>query len=178
MWTGLLLKENKPQTSWERQNREKIWGLPFAGYFLRPLNNDFSPLTNQISIIFCLWKWNNQHVTSVGEIKIWVSDRIRTYDLPKTGRALCPLSYGELMESEAILLGSYLTRVLHTARISNDEIVLYDERMRDGEFQAWLFAASFECHCFISLHFYLITFSKNNAKIIPVQNNFLNKYIF
>ena len=29
-------------------------------------------------------------------IKIW------TYDLPNTGRALYPLSYGELMESKAI----------------------------------------------------------------------------
>ena len=28
-----------------------------------------------------MWKWNNQHVT------IWVTDRIRTYDLPNTGRA-------------------------------------------------------------------------------------------
>ena len=27
------------------------------------------------------WKWNNQHVT------IWVTDRIRTYDLPNTGWA-------------------------------------------------------------------------------------------
>ena len=25
-----------------------------------------------------MWKWNNQHVT------IWVTDRIRTYDLPNT----------------------------------------------------------------------------------------------
>ena len=28
--------------------------------------------------------------------------------------------------------GSYMTRVLHTARISNVEIVLYGERMKDG----------------------------------------------
>ena len=28
--------------------------------------------------------------------------------------------------------GSYLTRVLHTARISNVEIVLFGERMKDG----------------------------------------------
>ena len=32
------------------------------------------------------------------------------------------------------ILGSYLTRVLHTAWISNIEIVLYSERMKDGEF--------------------------------------------
>ena len=34
--------------------------------------------------------------------KIWVPDRVGTYDLPNTERALYPLSYGELMESEAI----------------------------------------------------------------------------
>ena len=32
------------------------------------------------------------------------------------------------------ILGSYLTRALHTARISN--VVLYDERMKDGGFKA------------------------------------------
>ena len=50
-------------------------------------------------------------------------------DLPNIGWALYPLSYGELMES---VQGSYVTRVLHTARISNVEIVLYGERMKDG----------------------------------------------
>ena len=50
-------------------------------------------------------------------------------DLPNIGRALYPLSYGELMES---VQGSYVKRVLHTARISNVEIVLYGERMKDG----------------------------------------------
>ena len=34
------------------------------------------------------------------------------------------LSYGELMESEAIILGSYLTHILHTARISNVDVAL------------------------------------------------------
>ena len=34
--------------------------------------------------------------------KIWIPDRIWTYDLPNTGRGLYPLSYIELMESEAI----------------------------------------------------------------------------
>ena len=32
------------------------------------------------------------------------------------------------------IVGSYLTRVLHTARISNVEIVWYGERMKDGKF--------------------------------------------
>ena len=51
-----------------------------------------------------------------------------------------------------------MTRVLHTARISNVEIVLHDERMRGGE------SSNHVC--------------KSSAKIIPVQNNFLNKHIF
>ena len=35
--------------------------------------------------------------------KIWVPNRIRTYDFPNTGQVpLYSLSYGELMESEAI----------------------------------------------------------------------------
>ena len=47
------------------------------------------------------------------------------------------LSYRELMESEAIhILGSYLTRALHIARISNVNVVLCDERMKDGKFWA------------------------------------------
>ena len=36
------------------------------------------------------------------EKKIWVSEGIKTYDLPNTGWALYPLSYRELKESEAI----------------------------------------------------------------------------
>ena len=44
------------------------------------------------------------------------------------------LSYGELMESEAIILGSYLTCILHTARINNVDISLCGERMKDGKF--------------------------------------------
>ena len=40
--------------------------------------------------------------------KIWDSDRIRTYDLPNTGRALfVHFSYEELMESDAIYIYSY-----------------------------------------------------------------------
>ena len=47
------------------------------------------------------------------------------------------LSYRELMESEAIhnfILGSYWTRALHIAGISNVNVVLCDERMKDGKF--------------------------------------------
>ena len=68
--------------------------------------------------------------------KIWDPDRIRTYDLPNTGRALfIHLSYEELIESEAIyILGSYLTGVLHTARISNVDVVPCGDRMKDGKF--------------------------------------------
>ena len=36
------------------------------------------------------------------------------------------------------ILGSYLTRVLHAARISNVEVVLYGEWMKDGKFKLFL----------------------------------------
>ena len=35
----------------------------------------------------------------------------------------------------SMIVGSYLTPVLHTARISNVEITLYGERMTDGKQQ-------------------------------------------
>ena len=35
-----------------------------------------------------------------------------------------------------IILGSYLTSILHTARITNVKIVLYGERIKDGKFYA------------------------------------------
>ena len=38
------------------------------------------------------------------------------------------------MESDAIILGSYLTGVLHTARIRNVDVALCGERMKDGKF--------------------------------------------
>ena len=38
------------------------------------------------------------------------------------------------MESEDIRLGSYLTGVLHTARIRNVDVALCGERMKDGKF--------------------------------------------
>ena len=66
--------------------------------------------------------------------KLWVPDRIRTYDLPNTKRALYPLERQRTHGEQGHILGLYLTRVLHTARISNVEIVLYDERMKGDEF--------------------------------------------
>ena len=51
-----------------------------------------------------MWKWINHHVTSVGQKKkIWVPDRIRTYDLTKHwASALSTWATEEFMESEAI----------------------------------------------------------------------------
>ena len=68
--------------------------------------------------------------------KIWVPNRIQTYDLPNTGRVLYPLELWRTHGEWGHILGSYLTCVLHTARISNVEIVMYDERMKDGKFEA------------------------------------------
>ena len=42
-----------------------------------------------LSSVKQMWKWNNQHVTSVGQRRsLSQSDRIWTYDLPNIGRAL------------------------------------------------------------------------------------------
>ena len=63
--------------------------------------------------------------------KIWVPDRIRTYDLPNTGEALYPLELRRTHRERGHILGSFLTRVLHTARISNVDVALCGERMKD-----------------------------------------------
>ena len=49
--------------------------------------------------------------------KIWVPDRIGTYDLPNTGRALYPLELRRINGERGHILGSYFKRVLHTTRI-------------------------------------------------------------
>ena len=56
---------------------------------------------------------------------------IRTNDLPNNRRTLYPLSYGEPHGERGHVLGSYLTRFLHTAWISNVDVLLCDERMKD-----------------------------------------------
>ena len=59
--------------------------------------------------------------------KIWVPDGIWTYDLPNfVGRvgAPCPLELRGTHGEWGHILGSYLTRVLHTARISKVAVVL------------------------------------------------------
>jgi len=68
--------------------------------------------------------------------KIWVPNRIQTYDLLNTGQALYPIEVRRTHGEWGHILGSYLTCVLHTARIGNVEIVLYGERMKDGKFEA------------------------------------------
>ena len=49
----------------------------------------------------------------------------RAHDLLNTGRLLYPLSYGELIEKQGHLLGSYMTPVLQTARIRDVDSALY-----------------------------------------------------
>ena len=93
-------------------------------------------ILRKASIIFAqhkssLWKWNDQHVRSVGQRKKSVPDRIRTYDLPNTGEALYPLELRRTHRERGHILGSFLTRVLHTARISNVDVALCGERMKD-----------------------------------------------
>ena len=72
--------------------------------------------------------------------KIWVPDRIRTYDLPNTGRALYPLELRRTHRERGHILGSFLTRVLHTTSISNVAVALCGERMKDckSSFFSWI----------------------------------------
>ena len=65
--------------------------------------------------------------------KIWVPDRIRTYDLPNTWRALYPL---HLLKSEAIHYVHIWHASCTTARISNVDVALCGERMKGGKFSA------------------------------------------
>ena len=78
-------------------------------------------------------KWSAGHEAGTKK-KIWVLDRIRTYDLPNTGRALYPLELRKIHGERGHILGSYLTRVLHTARISNVDVAMCGERMKDAKF--------------------------------------------
>ena len=157
MWTGLLLKQNKnTNVLRDKQNREKI-SLTFAGYFLASKQWLLSPDEPNF-YNFSLWKWNNQHITSVGERKNPSLRQDSNPWPPKHRAGALPSELRRTHGQRGHILGSYLTRVLHTARISNVEIVLHDERMRDGE------SSNHVC--------------KSSAKIIPVQNNFLNKHIF
>ena len=50
-------------------------------------------------------------------------DGIWIYDLPNTGRAFYPLELRRTHGERGHILGSYLTRVLHTARISKVDVV-------------------------------------------------------
>ena len=63
--------------------------------------------------------------------KIWVPDGIWTYDYPNSGReALYPLELRRTYGERGHLLGSYLTRVMHTARISKVDVVLCGDNAR------------------------------------------------
>ena len=50
-------------------------------------------LTSCYIMYFVKLKWTDQDDTSVGQRKIWVPDKNRTYTLPNTGRAFYPLRY-------------------------------------------------------------------------------------
>ena len=72
------------------------------------------------------WAWDKE--------KIWVPDGIWTYDHPNAGGrgggALYPLELRRTHEERGPILGSYLTRVLHTARISKVDVVLWGDDAR------------------------------------------------
>ena len=77
--------------------------------FRPPFRPQFNSLANCLCMqatVVCLW---------------WLVGNLVCFFV---GGCFIHLSYGELMKSEAIILGSYLTRVLHTARISNVDVTL------------------------------------------------------
>ena len=79
-----------------------------------------------------VWKWNNrQHVTSVGQRKNLSPWQDSNLWPPKHRRALYPLELRRTHGERSHILGSYLTCVLHTARISDDvHVLLCVERMK------------------------------------------------
>ena len=64
-------------------------------------------------------------VTSVGQKKIRVPDGNRIHGLPDTGWGALTTELRETLGELGHFLGSYLTRVLHTAGISNVEIIAF-----------------------------------------------------
>ena len=93
------------------------------------------------------WKWNNhQERTEFEPMTSQTPGRPLSTELWRT--------HGE----QAHILGSYLTRVLHTARIGNVEIVVYDERMKCDEvmnfslFSCCFFCRQWGCQTVCNLH--------------------------
>ena len=66
------------------------------------------------------WVWDKE--------KILVLNGIQTYDLLNTGRALYQIELLRTHGEWGYILGSYLTRILHTARIGNLNVALCGER--------------------------------------------------
>ena len=80
-----------------------------------------------IIITLLLWRWNNQHVTSVGQRK---KSESPTGFEPMTSQTAGEHSIHWATENSwrGHILSSYLTCVLQTARISNVKIILYGFR--------------------------------------------------
>ena len=74
-------------------------------------------------------RWINQHDTSVGQRKI-LSPRQESNPWPPEHRAGAPpTGPRELMESKVIKLSSYMTGVLHTARINAIEVIVSSDKL-------------------------------------------------
>ena len=57
-----------------------------------------------------------------------VPDKNRSHDLPNRGRALYPLDYEDSWRARSFQLSSYVTGVLHTARISTVEVIMSGDK--------------------------------------------------
>ena len=82
-----------------------------------------------IKIIQKLWRWKKQHVTSVGQRKNLSPQQDSNLWPPKHWTGALSTELRRTHGERGHIRGSYLTCVLHTARISNVETVLYVQKL-------------------------------------------------
>ena len=93
-WLEIIVHEIKTIGSYVRKSSFRcpgqVWRESRRGS-VRPVHKYTVIVSCEKSceIFHLMWKWNDQQ--ALDKEKIWVSNRIRTYDLPNTGRALYPL---------------------------------------------------------------------------------------
>ena len=76
-----------------------------------------------------MWRWINQHDTSMGQRKI-LSPRQESNPWPPEHRAgALSTELRELMESKVISLSSHMIGVLHTARINAIEFIVSSDKL-------------------------------------------------
>ena len=120
-----------------------------------------------IQSLFMLWKWINQHVTSVGQKKIWVPDRIRTYDLPINTRwVLYPLELQRTHEERGHMLGQ--VHIWHASGILQFMLFeMFDILLLRDNLLVWHNAVIFPFTCILSSS---IANNKNVSQLALLTN--------